>query len=179
MPWKVFAHRVAVVGGRSERRQREVLDVLLEMLGEQKKEEDEEFACKTAEDAQPVLTGEHELQIALAECSHLVSALGAAAAPQAEALERCVLRLSAHASYGVRAEAATAGAVAGQRVATRRWMFQFYARFFLRVVDRRRAFSRERLEIVRGPISRERERERESVLESVYFDLCSLYFCVK
>ncbi|KAH8044184.1 acetylcholine-gated cation-selective channel [Aureococcus anophagefferens] len=65
--------------------------------------------------------GEHELQVALAECSHLATALGDAAAPCGDGLERAALSFSSDASWRPRQAASAARSAARCARGSRPW----------------------------------------------------------
>ena len=90
------------LGETNERRQREVLRALLTLAGAVDRHRDDVTAK-----GRPL--GDGELQVVLAECAHLTASLGAAAAPEAEALERAALTSSSDPAFGVRCEATALG----------------------------------------------------------------------
>ena len=77
-----------------ERRQREVLSALLTLAGAVDRHDDSPAKGRKLADG--------ELQVVLAECAHLAHALGEAAAPEAEALERAALSSASDPAFGVR-----------------------------------------------------------------------------
>ena len=100
------------LGEVHERRQREVLSALLTLAGAVDRHADD-----LKEKGRKLADG--ELQVVLAECAHLAAALGEAAAPEAEALERAALSSASDPAFGVRCEAAALGGALAAAVAGR------------------------------------------------------------